>query len=345
MTSGDTGDGARATIELPDRTNEAWHYGDPRKFENAGLPVGAKHASPALPQTLASDFFAAQHFAHTSEPQRIEIAAHASGSPIHVELQADPAVASFHTLYVTAGAFAAADIYIHIAGGADDGRSLHSVMLFADVADGARVSITRVQNYGERTDALLREYATVGRDATYTSNVVQLGGLNVRSEAHIELAQPGSTANLRGAYLAGGRQRFDFLTHQNHQAPHATSNLLYKGALLGRARASYQGMITVAEHAQRTDAYQSNRTLVLSGSARADSSPQLEIGANDVRCTHGSTVSNVSERELFYMQARGIPRQQARRLLIAAFIAEVTDQFGDEATRQLVNDYVLEHNT
>jgi Fe-S cluster assembly protein SufD len=221
---------------------------------------------------------------------------------------------------------------------------LHSVLLLADIADGARVTVTRVQHYGGRTDALLREYASVGRDATYTSNVIQLGGANVRAEAHLTLAQPGASAFLRGAYLATGRQRFDFLTHQNHQAPHATSNLLYKGALLGRARASYQGMITVAPDAQRTDAYQSNRTLVLSGDARADSSPQLEIGANDVRCTHGSTVSNVSETELFYMQSRGIPREVARRLLVSAFIAEVTDQVGNQRVTDLVEKYVAELN-
>jgi Fe-S cluster assembly protein SufD len=341
---------------IPDRTNEAWHYGDPRKFDIGDLNVGTQLAASASDQAtktdaascvptglIESDHFAAQHFSRSQPPQYLNLIKHKQHGEIHIHLAAQPGgVATAHTLFLTAEAFAEAEVFIHCSGGSAEQRDLHSVMLFAYIADGANISVTRVQHYGSRTDALLREYATVGRDATYTSNVVQLGGLNLRSEAHVELAQPGANAFLRGAYLASGRQRFDFLTHQNHQAPNATSNLLYKGALLGRARASYQGMITVAPDAQRTDAYQSNRTLVLSGSARADSSPQLEIGANDVRCTHGSTVSNVSDSELFYMQSRGIPREVARRLLIAAFIAEVTDQIGNQRITDLVEQHLTE---
>lgn len=359
---------AQVNTTLPDRTNEAWHYGDPRKFSTEGLQTTAEagqaqpasapgHSQPltagedgraaALPAALIStDHFAAQHIALSASPQLIHIAKGETAKEQHLHLHAPTggAVAA-PTLIIIAEPFSSAQLYLHFSGGEEQQRNLHSVMLFAQLADGARVGVTRLQNYAARTDALLREYVSVGRDAHYTSNVLQLGGANVRSEAHITLAAPGSSVDLRGAYLATGRQRIDFLTHQNHQAPHATSNLLYKGALLGKARASYQGMITVAPDAQRTDAYQSNRTLVLSGSARADSSPQLEIGANDVRCTHGSTVSNVSETELFYMQSRGIPREVARRMLVAAFIAEVTDQIRCEGVRSEVESYVAGLNS
>jgi Fe-S cluster assembly protein SufD len=236
---------------LPDRTNEDWHYGDPRKFDAAGLtlaPVeaaasrlldGDRLSPPQVGELIATDHFAAQHIATSTDPHYIHIEKNKDAGEIHIELAAQSGgYATAQTLFLQADAFATADIFLHCSGGAAEQRNLHSVMVFANVADGARISVTRVQNYGSRTDALLREYASVGRDATYTSNVVQLGGLNVRAEAHVELAQPGASAFLRGAYLASGRQRFDFLTHQNHQAPNATSNLLYKGALLGRARAS-----------------------------------------------------------------------------------------------------------
>ncbi len=156
-----------------------------------------------------------------------------------------------------------------------------------------------------------------------------------------QLTQPGGTAELLGLHLLRERQRFDFFTLQNHQAPNCKSNLLYKGAMLDRARSSYQGTITVAPGAQKTDAYQSNRSLLLSSTARSDSSPQLEIQADDVRCTHGSAVSNVGRNELFYMESRGIPQEQARRLLVSGFMAEVADRIPLSSARDYVYNYVL----
>ena len=129
-----------------------------------------------------------------------------------------------------------------------------------------------------------------------------------------------------GIFFADGDQFFDHHTWQLHESPYATSDLEFKGALKDSARSVYSGLIKVSEGAQKTDAYQQNRNLVLSREARADSIPNLEIGANDVRCTHGATVSQVEPEHLFYLQARGIPRTEAQKLIVEGFFRPVIDR-------------------
>ena len=131
----------------------------------------------------------------------------------------------------------------------------------------------------------------------------------------------------------------EFNTLQSHAAPHATSDLLYKGALTGNARAIFEGMIRVHPGAQKTNAYQANRNMLLSAGSRADSIPQLEIEANDVRCTHGATVGPINDDQLFYLMSRGIPREEALRLLVLGFFSEVIDRI----PVQDVRDGLLRH--
>jgi Fe-S cluster assembly protein SufD len=129
-----------------------------------------------------------------------------------------------------------------------------------------------------------------------------------------------------GLYFADSDQHFAQRTLQSHVAPHATSDLLYKGALKDHARSEYSGLIKVLPGAQGTDAYQANRNLVLSEEALARSIPQLEIEANEVRCTHGATVSPVEEEHLFYLMSRGIDRVTAQKLVVFGFFEEVLDR-------------------
>jgi Fe-S cluster assembly protein SufD len=129
-----------------------------------------------------------------------------------------------------------------------------------------------------------------------------------------------------GLYFADADQHFAQRTLQEHSAPNATSDLLYKGALKERGRSEYSGLIKVARGAQGTDAYQANRNLTLSEESLARSIPQLEIEANDVRCTHGATVSPVEEEHLFYLMSRGIDRVTAQRLIVFGFFGEVLDR-------------------
>jgi Fe-S cluster assembly protein SufD len=133
-------------------------------------------------------------------------------------------------------------------------------------------------------------------------------------------------AEMLGIYFGDGDQFFDHHTWQLHESPYGTSDLEFKGALKGNARSVYSGLIKVEEGAQKTDAYQQNRNLVLSRTARADSIPNLEIAANDVRCTHGATISQVEEEHLFYLQTRGLPRSEAQNLIVEGFFRPVIDR-------------------
>jgi Fe-S cluster assembly protein SufD len=129
-----------------------------------------------------------------------------------------------------------------------------------------------------------------------------------------------------GLYFAGTGQHFDHSTRQDHRVPHASSDLLYKGALAGRSRAVFRGLIKVFPKAQRTDAYQTNRNLILSREAEATSLPNLEIEADDVRCSHAATVGQLDQEELFYIMSRGVARRAAERLVVFGFFSEVLDR-------------------
>src|SRR5690606_14415087 len=134
---------------------------------------------------------------------------------------------------------------------------------------------------------------------------------------------PGAESNMLGLYFGDGDQHFDHNTSQDHVAPAARSDLLYKGALDGASRSVFRGVIRVFKGAQQTDAYQTNRNLLLSDRARADSLPNLEINADDVKCSHGATVGQLDEDTLFYLMSRGLSRGQAERLVVTGFLGEV----------------------
>jgi len=143
----------------------------------------------------------------------------------------------------------------------------------------------------------------------------------------------GAQGRMSGFYFTDGVQHLDHDTQQNHLAPHTTSDLLYKGALLGQSRSVWRGMIYVAPGAQKTDGYQANRNIVLSRQARADSIPGLEILADDVRCTHGATVGQLEEEPVFYLMSRGLPRHEADRLVVDGFFDPIMQRIPFEGVR------------
>ena len=149
-----------------------------------------------------------------------------------------------------------------------------------------------------------------------------------------DLAGQGATSRVTGAYFADREQRLDYDTFQEHIAPHTTSDFAFKGVLRDKASAVWRGMIRVEEGAQKTNAYQENRNLLLSKKAHADSIPGLEILANDVRCTHGATLSQVDREQLFYAMARGLSRQEAERLIVRGFFQDVLDRIELEPVRE-----------
>ncbi|HSJ53971.1 MAG TPA: Fe-S cluster assembly protein SufD [Anaerolineae bacterium] len=187
------------------------------------------------------------------------------------------------------------------------------------VGPGSLVRYINTQDLGRHVYDLRRQTALLDRDSRLEWLTVTLGGKLSRSSQHTVLRGSGAEALVTGLYLPDGKQHVAFDTLQDHVATSCTSDLLYQGALLGRSRAVYEGTIRAWPGAQKTNAYQSNRNLLLSPKARADSLPQLEIEANDLRCTHGATVSQVDQDQVFYLQSRGIPRADAVRLIVEGF--------------------------
>lgn len=203
--------------------------------------------------------------------------------------------------------------------------------IFAE--EGAQVTYVSLQRWGSGVVHLTTDRLVAGRDARITTLYTTLGSDVTRADIQCRLRAPGSHVDMLGLYLAEGTQHFDHETLQDHISPHASSNLLFKGALNDQTRSVFRGLIRVHPGAQRTDAYQTNRNLILSNQARADSLPNLEIGADDVRCSHAATVGQLDEEEVFYLLSRGIPRKEAMRLVIFGFFGEVLEQLELEEVR------------
>lgn len=194
------------------------------------------------------------------------------------------------------------------------------------VGDGARVRYASIQDWGSGVTHLGVQRARVGRDAEIRTLAIGFGADLSRAEAETILAEPGGFSEMLGIFFADGEQHFDHRTLQDHVAPNCQSDLLYKGALRDHSRAVYSGWVHVRPDAQKTNAMQTSRNIVLSEHAKADAIPNLEIEANDVRCGHAASVGPVDEETIFYLQSRGIPREDAERLIVAGFFQEVLDR-------------------
>ena len=179
------------------------------------------------------------------------------------------------------------------------------------------------------------------RNSRYRSLSVTSGGSMTRVEINALLDGEGADCLLQGLYVAGGTQHVDNRTAIEHARPHGTSRELYKGVLSGRSRAVFNGKIVVCKEAQKTDAQQSNKNLMLSRDAEIDSKPQLEILADDVRCSHGTTIGQLEEDELFYLRSRGLNEGLAKELLVHGFAGEVLDGIAIEPLREGVENGVL----
>lgn len=208
------------------------------------------------------------------------------------------------------------------------------------VGAGAQLNYVGVQQWSRQTLAFQINNTVVGRDATAKSLNVNLGGRYARTESASRLIGEGSRSDMLAVTVAEGEQEFDQRTFQDHLAPGAYSDLLYKNALDDRARTIFAGMIKVEPGAHRTDAYQKVRNLLLSDDAEANSMPGLEILADDVRCSHGATSGQIEAEELFYLLARGIPKRQAQRLIVQGFLQEAIDRLGNPAIAARLGELV-----
>jgi Fe-S cluster assembly protein SufD len=192
---------------------------------------------------------------------------------------------------------------------------------------GARLGFGHVQLLGERAWQLGNQVSRVGRDATLRSMTVALGGQYARERTDSVLEGSGGDSELLAAFFGAGDQMHDLRTVQHHAAPHTRSDLLFKGAVANRSHSVYSGLIRVEKGAKGTNAFQTNRNLVLSEGAQADSVPTLEIEDNDVRCSHASAVGPIDESQLFYLESRGVPTHAAERLIALGFMEDVLERF------------------
>ena len=238
-------------------------------------------------------------------------------------LDADDAAVFPHTLIVV-GANASVT-FIDRYASPDLTRAFSNAITEIVVGDGARVRYASIQDWGSGMTHLAADIRTLA---------LGCGADLARAEAETILARPGGFSEMLGVFFADGDQHFDHRTLQDHVAPNCNSDLLYKGALRDRSRAVYSGWVHVRPDAQKTNAMQTSRNIVLSEHAKADAIPNLEIEANDVRCGHAASVGPVDEETIFYLQSRGITREDAERLIVSGFFQEVLDRVQIDEVRE-----------
>jgi Fe-S cluster assembly protein SufD len=201
------------------------------------------------------------------------------------------------------------------------------------VGQAAKLEYVSIQNLSQQTWHFATHHARLERDAELDWVAGGFGSKNGKTRIRNDLSGPGATSRVTGAYFADGSQHLDYDTFQEHMAPSTESDFAFKGALRGSAHTVWRGMIRVEEDAQKTNAYQENRNLLLSATSHADSIPGLEIMANDVRCTHGATIGRINRDELFYLMARGLSRAEAERLIVRGFFQDILDRIDLEPVR------------
>jgi Fe-S cluster assembly protein SufD len=281
--------------------------------------------------------------------------------------------ASFHDgvlIHIAAGVELAEPIHVISVGIAADRAIAFHPRLIVALEPGARATVVEshagvperaylsngVSELYVGRDALLRHYKVqdetaqgwhlchncvrVDAGGRYESTVVHAGARLARHETRLVFAGPHGECRLDGAYIGGDDQHIDNTTLVDHAQPHCVSRQLFKGVLGGKSRGVYQGKVRVARGAQKTDAHQLSRALLLSPGAEMDGKPELEIYADDVKCGHGAAVGELDDAQLFYLESRGIDREAARRLLIEAFVAEVLENVSDAAVREALGALV-----
>jgi Fe-S cluster assembly protein SufD len=362
----DAARGAYASLPVPSNRDEAWRFTNLRGFdpdaysihegglELAGEPpqevtfVRLSEALGSCPDVLEqrlgsvvpdAEKFAAGNMANFAEGVLVHVPAGvAVEHPLTAafELGADGA-AAYHRVLVVLERGASATFVEEYR--SEAAGYLNTVVELV-VEDGARLEYVTVQEHHPEMRQFGTHRAVVGRDAQLDWVAAAVGGTRAKSRMESYLAGQGAAVKVTGAYYLTGREHADFDTTQEHAAPSTTSDLAFKGVLDDRSRAVWRGVIRVDRGAQKTDAYQENRNLLLSPDAQATPIPGLEIEANDVRCTHGATVGQVDQGQLFYLMARGLTRAQAQRLIVRGFFEDVLERIGSTEVRERVSQAI-----
>lgn len=360
-------------LDMPDPKGDEWRYVDVRNFDfDRFAPPSVSRDAPKLSEDLASrgvvlaDFrtaaksypdllkdhfftdvpveehkFTALHGAFLSEgillhvPRGVEVTL-----PLELTHSVEPGGSVFPHVTVVVDEQASVTLVDSFRSPDSDEATICSSVVEVEAGRGATVNYISLQQWGKNVHHFQTQRFTGHRDSTVRSLVVNLGSTFARTQVESVLKGEGSFSEMLGLYFADADQHFAQRTLQSHNSPHTTSDLLYKGALKESSKSEYSGLIKVLKGAQGTDAYQANRNLVLSEDALARSIPQLEIEANEVRCTHGATVSPVEEEHLFYLMSRGIDRVTAQKLIVFGFFGEVLDRVLVPAVREELSEAI-----
>jgi Fe-S cluster assembly protein SufD len=262
-------------------------------------------------------------------------------APLHLLFISDGAqTASFPRVLVVAGENSSATL-IESFGSVNNSSYLTNAVIEIVLQDGARLEHYKVQRESVEAFHVATTSADLGANSSYDSTTINFGAKLSRHDIHVTMDNEGAECWVDGLYLVTTGQHTDTHSVIDHRRPHCTSHQLYKGILDGKSRAVFNGKIFVRHDAQKTDAMQTNKNLLLSNEARVDTKPQLEILADDVKCAHGAAVGQIDEEELFYLKARGIHPDLARNLLTYGFAEEVIGKIKVESIRAQLDEAVL----
>lgn len=348
------------TLSIPTGREEAWRFTPLKKLRGlhdlSGKTGGevkttfdmapeflvesvANTDSRVAPQSITADFIAASAIEYAQQVTLAKLPANAVASqPSIITVQGQGLEATSYTrTVIELGAHAEATVVI---------RHQGEVTLADDVevrlGDGARLTLVSLQLWEDGAVHVGRQHAIVGRDAFFKSVIVTLGGEVVRLSPSVVYAGPGGDVELYGVYFADSQQHLEHRLHVEHGVPRCRSRVTYKGALQGeKARTVWIGDVAIRPEAVGTDTYELNRNLVLTDGAQADSVPNLEIETGEIEgAGHASATGRFDDEQLFYLQARGIPEEEARKLVVRGFFAELVGQIGIPELEEELNQAI-----
>ena len=231
----------------------------------------------------------------------------------------DPGRAAMLKIFVILDDDASAIVTLNLHSRGTDAENLCCGQFYCSVGKNARLVLNEIQDFGQKTVCIRRKKTIVGESGDLHWNLCELGGAETYDSLDVRMAGQDSSAVVYGLYFPAKEQKMNLLTRQDHLVPHTFSNLYYKGALADSAEARWEGMIYVSPEAEKTDGYQKNENLMLSDNANVLAQPGLEIIMDDVKCSHGTTITNIDDDQIFYLTSRGIPKKEAEQLVIRGF--------------------------
>jgi Fe-S cluster assembly protein SufD len=333
-----------AELGFPSTRLEEWRYTNVAPIAKLALELEAGETSPEIPEHLGGILdakdrpFALLNTAFVSHVSVVRVGRNESPDEIvRLGLESHSGIQHPRAFIQLEEGSHAMVVIDHTSGAA--GPGLTNLVVEADVGPNAHLDLVLLQREHDEHFHVSNVACRVARDGRFTSNTLTSGGALVRNDLEVLLADEGAECDLRGLFIGSGSRLVDNHTSVDHAVPHCNSRELYKGILGGRSKGIFRGRVLVRPDAQKTDATQSNPNLLLGEGAEIDTKPQLEIHADDVKCSHGATVGQLDEEALFYMRSRGIGADDARILLVHAFANEIVDAL-PEAVRESFRDVI-----